>query len=61
VITGDVLVHAVQLVDPDLAYRFESDQEVARQTRRSLLDRIGHRPTWLTTAHLNQPVLHLCD
>jgi glyoxylase-like metal-dependent hydrolase (beta-lactamase superfamily II) len=59
VITGDVLVHAVQLVDPDVAYEFESDQEVARQTRRALLDKVGRRPTWLATAHLNQPFLRV--
>jgi glyoxylase-like metal-dependent hydrolase (beta-lactamase superfamily II) len=53
VITGDVLVHAVQLVDPDVGYAFETDQATARETRRALLD--THRPTWLATAHLNTP------
>ncbi|EHR62362.1 MBL fold metallo-hydrolase [Saccharomonospora cyanea] len=55
VITGDVLVHAVQLVDPDVSYRFEADQDTARRTRRALLDDARPRPTWLATAHLSRP------
>jgi glyoxylase-like metal-dependent hydrolase (beta-lactamase superfamily II) len=53
VITGDVLVHAVQLVDPDVAYAFEADPEVARQTRHALLHDARRRRTWLATAHMN--------
>ncbi|MEO3780214.1 MBL fold metallo-hydrolase [Micromonospora sp. B11E3] len=34
IVTGDVLVHAVQLVDPDVGYRYEAEPEVARETRR---------------------------
>jgi len=55
VITGDVLVHAVQLVAPAVGYAFEGDQDVARRTRQALLGRAGRLPTWLATAHLNQP------
>lgn len=55
VITGDVLVHAVQLVDPDVAYRYEADQDTARRTRHALLDDASRRPTWLATAHLTRP------
>lgn len=55
VITGDVLVHAVQLVAPDVAYRFEADQDTARRTRWALLDEAMSRPTWLATAHLRRP------
>ncbi|MEY7970676.1 MBL fold metallo-hydrolase [Saccharomonospora xinjiangensis] len=55
VITGDVLVHAVQLVDPEVSYRFEADQDVARRTRLALLDDTRRRPTWLATAHLTRP------
>jgi glyoxylase-like metal-dependent hydrolase (beta-lactamase superfamily II) len=55
VITGDVLVHAVQLVAPDVAYRFEDDQATARDTRRALLADAERKPTWLATAHLTTP------
>jgi glyoxylase-like metal-dependent hydrolase (beta-lactamase superfamily II) len=55
VITGDVLVHAVQLVAPDVAYVFEADPDTAARTRRDLLARAGRLPTWLATAHLNTP------
>lgn len=54
-VTGDVLVHAVQLVAPDVGYAFEADQQTARQTRRAVLARAGDRPTWLATAHLRTP------
>ena len=59
IVTGDVLVHAVQLVDPDVAYRFEADAEAARRTRRRLLDEAGVRRTVLATAHLNRPWVEL--
>ncbi len=55
VITGDVLVHAVQLVAPGVGYEFEADQDTARRTRQALLDRAARMPTWLATAHLNTP------
>lgn len=55
VITGDVLVHAVQLVAPDVGYAFEADPGTARRTRHDLLARAERMPTWLATAHLNTP------
>ncbi|MEV1333368.1 MBL fold metallo-hydrolase [Micromonospora costi] len=55
VVTGDVLVHAVQLVNPDVGYRFEADPDAARETRRRLLDSGRDRRTVLATAHLNRP------
>ncbi len=55
VITGDVLVHAVQLADPAVGYRFESDQGIARETRQALLDRAVAQGALLATAHLTQP------
>jgi glyoxylase-like metal-dependent hydrolase (beta-lactamase superfamily II) len=55
VITGDVLVHAVQLVDPEVGYRFESDQDLARRSRVTLLEDAERRPTVLATAHLTTP------
>lgn len=54
-ITGDVLVHAVQLVNPDVGYRFEGDSDAARRSRRALLAEAGRRRALLATAHLKQP------
>jgi glyoxylase-like metal-dependent hydrolase (beta-lactamase superfamily II) len=53
VVTGDVLVHAVQLANPDAAYRSEADQAVARETRRRLLADARTRGARLATAHLH--------
>ena len=55
IVTGDVLVHAVQLANPDVAYRSEADQAVAADTRRRLLDDARTRGSWLATAHLHTP------
>ena len=53
IVTGDVLVHAVQLVNPDVAYRSEADQTVARETRHRLLAGARTRGARLATAHLH--------
>jgi glyoxylase-like metal-dependent hydrolase (beta-lactamase superfamily II) len=55
IVTGDVLVHAVQLVDPAVAYRFEADPDVARRTRERLLAEARARHAVLATAHLTEP------
>lgn len=49
VITGDVLVHAVQLVNPEVGYALEADQAVAAETRRDLLADARRRHTTLAT------------
>jgi glyoxylase-like metal-dependent hydrolase (beta-lactamase superfamily II) len=49
-ITGDLLVHAIQLVDPELAYLYESDPGVARASRIAVL---RDRPI-LATSHLGE-------
>ena len=59
IVTGDVLVHAVQLVDPDVGYRFEADPEMARRTRRALLRGARARRATLATAHLGRPYVDL--
>ena len=59
VVTGDVLVHAVQLADPDVAYRSEADQVVAADTRRALLADARRRGVRLATAHLHTPFVTL--
>jgi len=55
VVTGDVLVHAVQLANPDVAYRSEADPAMAADTRRRLLDDARTRGSRLATAHLHTP------
>lgn len=52
-LTGDLLVHAVQLVDPDLAYAHEEDPDEARRSRLTILR--THSPTILATPHLGTP------
>lgn len=53
VVTGDVLVHAVQLVSPSVAYVYEEDPELARATRESLL--AAYPGAELATSHLTEP------
>jgi glyoxylase-like metal-dependent hydrolase (beta-lactamase superfamily II) len=50
-ITGDLLVHAIQLLDPDLAYSSDTDPELARATRRRALA----EATTLAVSHLGTP------
>lgn len=52
-LTGDLLVHMVQLVDPDLAYAHEEDPGLARTSRLAALH--THSPTLLATPHLSTP------
>jgi glyoxylase-like metal-dependent hydrolase (beta-lactamase superfamily II) len=52
--TGDLLVHAVQLVDPSLAYGFDDDADLARGSRER---RLGGHEGVLATAHLTEPFL----
>ncbi len=63
-LTGDLLVHAVQLVDPTLAYAHEMDPAAARTSRTTLLTTLtptlaSHPPTTLATPHLTPPFLTL--
>lgn len=50
-VTGDLLVHAVQLLYPEIAYAFETDPETARRSRERLLAG-GPR---VATSHLTEP------
>lgn len=54
VLTGDVLVHEVQLADPEVAYAYESDPELARLTRLELLADARSRGALLGTSHLRE-------
>ncbi|MFD0147848.1 MBL fold metallo-hydrolase [Streptomyces sp. NPDC055721] len=54
-VTGDLLVHAVQLADPAVAYAHERDPATARASREELLARAAERGAVLATAHLTRP------
>lgn len=59
-ITGDLLVHAVQLVAPELTYAHEEDPDAARRSRQTLLTRLAGRPAaFLGTPHLSTPFVLL--
>ena len=58
-LTGDVLVHAVQLVAPDVAYAAEDDAAVARATRERVYDEGRRRGAVLATSHLTEPFVRL--
>src|SRR5690606_33137376 len=59
VVTGDVLVHAAQIADPDVAYRYEAIQSLARRTRLGLLASARRDRVVLATAHLNRPFVEV--
>ncbi|MBY8874345.1 MBL fold metallo-hydrolase [Micromonospora sp. PLK6-60] len=56
-LTGDLLVHAIQLVDPTLPYAHEQDPPTARASRLTLLQTLAETttPTTLATPHLTAP------
>jgi glyoxylase-like metal-dependent hydrolase (beta-lactamase superfamily II) len=55
-LTGDLLVHALQLVDPQLPYAYETDPEAARSSRVALLTELAERgDAVLATSHLSEP------
>jgi glyoxylase-like metal-dependent hydrolase (beta-lactamase superfamily II) len=60
-LTGDLLVHTVQLVAPDLPYGHEMDADAARASREALLRDLAGRPgrATLATAHLGEPFTDL--
>ncbi|GAA2620991.1 MBL fold metallo-hydrolase [Paractinoplanes durhamensis] len=51
-VTGDLLVHAIQLLHPELAYASDVDPERARASRRKALAEAGGRGTTLAISHL---------
>ncbi|MBU2668760.1 MBL fold metallo-hydrolase [Actinoplanes bogorensis] len=51
-VTGDLLVHAIQLVDPELPYASDMDPARARETRRSMLAAARERDATLAVSHL---------
>jgi glyoxylase-like metal-dependent hydrolase (beta-lactamase superfamily II) len=60
-LTGDLLVHAVQLIAPELPYAHEMDPDAARTSREALLRDVTSRPgrATLATAHFGEPFTDL--
>lgn len=54
-VTGDLLVHAIQLVAPELAYTLEEDPDAARDSRVTLLA----PGITLATSHLTEPFVRV--
>ena len=60
-ITGDLLVHAVQLVDPSIAYGHDSDAGRARESRQRALAAAAARGSWLAVSHLGTAYCRAAD
>jgi len=60
-VTGDLFVHAVQLVAPNTAYTHEMDPDLARTTRTTLLRELAGREKGATLAvsHLGDPFVQI--
>ncbi|KUN25220.1 MBL fold metallo-hydrolase [Streptomyces antibioticus] len=56
-ITGDLLVHALQLLNLELAYAHENDPEAARHARKRMLTHAPGATLHLATPHLTQPFI----
>ncbi|NBE97513.1 MBL fold metallo-hydrolase [Nonomuraea sp. KC401] len=56
-VTGDLLVHALQVLHPGIAYSHEIDPEAARYTRKRMLDHEPATTLHLATPHLTEPFI----
>lgn len=54
-VTGDLLVHAVQLVAPEVGYGHDVDADLARRSRLAALATARTTGSWLAVSHLGQP------
>ena len=52
---GDVANHPAQVGEPDWGPRSDVQPEVAKGTRRRLLDQVEHEGMWLAPAHFPEP------
>ncbi|WP_326646513.1 MBL fold metallo-hydrolase [Streptosporangium sp. NBC_01755] len=55
VLTGDVVLHPVQLENPRVTYLYDDDPELAAATRVELLDRVRAERGMIGTAHFAEP------
>jgi len=53
VVLGDVLVHELQLADPDLVYVNDHDPDVSAATRKQVLGRLADRGTDVVVGHFH--------
>ncbi|WP_245899145.1 MBL fold metallo-hydrolase [Nonomuraea indica] len=58
-ITGDLVLHPVQLADPGIHYVYDDDQEAAAATRAEVLAGLRAERAILATAHFPDPFLRL--
>ncbi|MFE5591314.1 MBL fold metallo-hydrolase [Streptomyces sp. NPDC056549] len=56
-VTGDLLVHAIQLLHPELAYAHEKDPAQAKASRERVLRRRNADTLHLATPHLTEPFI----
>jgi glyoxylase-like metal-dependent hydrolase (beta-lactamase superfamily II) len=55
VVLGDVVVHDLQLADPDLVYISDHDPELSAATRKHVLGRLADRGTDVIVGHFQGP------
>jgi glyoxylase-like metal-dependent hydrolase (beta-lactamase superfamily II) len=55
VVLGDVVVHELQLADPDLVYALEHDPAAAATTRKRLLGELADRGAMTIVSHFAEP------
>jgi glyoxylase-like metal-dependent hydrolase (beta-lactamase superfamily II) len=57
--TGDLVLHPVQLDDPAVRYVYDDDQDLAAATRAEVLAELRAEHAILATAHFSEPFLRL--
>jgi len=60
-ITGDLLLHPVQLARPEVRYRYDDDPEQAVTTRVDVLNRLRASGRTIATAHFTEPFTPTAD
>ncbi|MEU5859830.1 MULTISPECIES: MBL fold metallo-hydrolase [unclassified Nonomuraea] len=58
-ITGDLVLHPVQLADPGVHYAYDDDQETAARTRTEVLAALRAERATIATAHFSEPFMRL--
>ncbi|NUR92052.1 MAG: MBL fold metallo-hydrolase [Nonomuraea sp.] len=58
-ITGDLVLHPIQLADPGIRYAHDDDQETAARTRAEVLEALRAERAMIATAHFSEPFMRL--